>query len=562
MGDALLTFSIGPVHSFIAQARRVADLWAGSALLSHLISQAIATVHQEPEAKMLFPTVPRGQPMPEGLPNRFVCRVPQDRATDIAEAMEAAVRAEWRRWARETVAFLSAKPYRFAISTEIWRDPLPREGIDQIEAALECSWSWVPESPSYAEASVGGAQQFAASRLFRPFAPRAEPGEKCAICGERAALPDGVRSEVKKVWARAAQAESKRQERGFLRLDQTRLCLVCATKRLFPFLSQKDPARFRSFQDFEPPPPKDAPREQEGSDEPAEVPRVPYFALVAMDGDHMGQILGWSRERVQGEVEVFHREVSRALNRFAGSLRRERSQELNLDILTFPDLERYEPQGTKPQLIYAGGEDVLLVCDPRDALPLARRIERRYREGFRERVFPLLADPALERCFTISAGVLIAHTKHPAGLLLRDVEELLKTKAKGEGGRDAVAIRLVKRSGVPVEVVFQWGGEARAGRTWAEAFEDLTARVRKPGLASRQTFRVRREEETLHEIFASKDAQEERGRWQRWLAEALSRGEHSAKDAEKLAMELAPFFVARKTGALRIARFFGQEVAR
>ena len=69
-GTALLTFSIGPVHSFIEQARRISDVWAGSYLLSHLTRQAISEAHRAGGCEMIFPFLPKGSTIPDGLPNR------------------------------------------------------------------------------------------------------------------------------------------------------------------------------------------------------------------------------------------------------------------------------------------------------------------------------------------------------------------------------------------------------------------------------------------------------------------------------------------------------------
>jgi len=536
---ALLTFSIGPVHGFIAQARRVADLWAGSALLSHLTGTAVEEVLGRPAAEMIFPRVAPGEPLPPGITNRFVCRVPLPEAGDVAKKLEQAVRAEWNRLVATAVSHLRER--EIAPSAEIWTDD-GEAGSRQTDHLLEIAWSWVPEEPSYASASRDGARRFAASRLFRPFPPGEEAGEKCAICGERAALPDGKRENVRQSWKKAADQSQGTVDERYFRLDQGRLCLVCATKRLYPRQSPGD-ALFASFQDFEP------------------SENRPYFAIVAMDGDHMGQILGWPESRISGgTVKEFHQAVSEALSRFAAGLRTPGKADLNLETLG----QRARPAHKRSQLVYAGGEDVLLVCDPREALRLAWSIREVYRRALRS-VVPLLADPGdFDAHFTISAGILFAHTKHPAGLLFRDVEDLLKRKAKREANRDAVAMRLAKRGGVPVETAFKWqeptgSGEGRL--TWVQAFDQLISELDTGALSSRQTFNLRREEKVLFETFAETDKQKEEERWTGWLRDRLSRREDPQADPGQLAHLLAPFFVHRKTGALRILRFLVRELA-
>lgn len=531
--DALLTFSIGPVHTFIAQARRVADLWAGSTLLSHFIKKAVETVRDQ-KGRMVFPFVENGEPVPDGLPNLFVCLVPAAEAVHTAQAVEAAVRDEWDRLVMAAVDILK-------------EHGLNPDGAvrDQTRHALEVAWSWMPiggGKDGYEAASKAGAKQFAASRMFRPFSQIGETGEKCAVCGERTALPNGRRDEVGKAWKSAENQSKGNPFEPFFRGDQTRLCLVCGTKRLFPKIVATEGAaatvRFSAFEAFEP--------KLLESDE-----KKRYFAIVSMDGDHMGKILGWGKDEVSGGgVEAFHRKVSEILTSFANSLRTTGTSELNVR-----NLKSYKPRGHSPQLIYAGGEDVLFVCDARDALPLAKLVRQKYRADFAGIKGLLEKEDAYDR-FTISAGILIAHTKHPAGLLFRDAERLLKEKAKTEAGRDAVAIRLVKRGGVPVEVAFKWEGVAgERPQTWADAFDALVEAVSARALASRQTFNLREEEETLSAAFGHETAL-----WQGWLAEKLSRGEGSAAQAEELAGLITSFFVHGKTDALRVARFLAAEL--
>ncbi len=123
---ALLALSIGPVQPFIAAARKVEDLWAGSHLLSRLAWEAMRPVAEKlgPDA-ILFPRL-RGIPqvdlwlrdvmkLPDALfekcewkksatdanplfaaalPNRFVAVVPQSEVQALVGACEKAVR-DW-----------------------------------------------------------------------------------------------------------------------------------------------------------------------------------------------------------------------------------------------------------------------------------------------------------------------------------------------------------------------------------------------------------------------------------------------------------------------------------
>lgn len=122
---ALLTLSIGPVQPFIAAARKMEDLWAGSHLLARLSWEAMRMVCERlgPDA-ILFPRL-RGVPQVDlwlkdqglpaeffkdcewqkgstdsnplfsaALPNRFVAVVPASQARELAEAVQTQVR-QW-----------------------------------------------------------------------------------------------------------------------------------------------------------------------------------------------------------------------------------------------------------------------------------------------------------------------------------------------------------------------------------------------------------------------------------------------------------------------------------
>ena len=102
---AILTFSIGPVHSFIGQARRIADLWAGSEILSEVTGAAMETLRTTQGATPIFPAIGNGT-IPPGLPNRFVARVPEAEAAAIAQKMAERVQKTWAAIVERAVATL------------------------------------------------------------------------------------------------------------------------------------------------------------------------------------------------------------------------------------------------------------------------------------------------------------------------------------------------------------------------------------------------------------------------------------------------------------------------
>lgn len=538
---ALLTFSLGPVHTFIAQARRLADLWAGSQVLSRLIEAAIDELWRQ-GGQLVFPDVPKpvapagsalgAAAFPAGLPNRFVCRVERDRAAATAVAMRDRVLAEWDEMVVGAVDCL--RPVGLAPQTPIHWSKSPDGRPRQTDHVLDIAWSWTEETGDYEKDSHHAGARFAASRLFRPFAPACEEGQKCAICGERTALPNGDSERVDAAW-RAAEGKSGAFQ-VFFRAKQGRLCLVCATKRLFPALCKREPT-FEAIEAFQP-----------SEDDP-------YFAVVCLDGDRMGHLLAAAPAGIR--LEIMQRGISKVLSKFAGDLR---GDDRNLAKLGLASLRAHlgshavATGNRHPQLIYAGGDDVLLVCTPSDALPLARAIQAKYRQDFAT-MFDDLGVPQDRRpAATMSAAVVFAHTHAPAGQVFRDAEILLAGTAKEALGRDAIAVRLDKRSGEALQFGFRWQEKPRdGGGTWIEAFDDLTQHIKDGGISSSQSYALTRNARHLHGVLTEKE-------WTQWLCEQLSRGEGSAQRKEDLDDLLAPFFIHRKTAALRIARFLASEV--
>ncbi len=125
---AFLKFQLGPVQDFIAEARSVRDLWSGSYLLSWLMAAGMKALADEigPDS-VIFPNL-KGQPLFDlhlrgslwnqvkvngksvwdhlayenkalltpNLPNVFLAVVHRDRAKELGQLVEDAIRKEWK----------------------------------------------------------------------------------------------------------------------------------------------------------------------------------------------------------------------------------------------------------------------------------------------------------------------------------------------------------------------------------------------------------------------------------------------------------------------------------
>ena len=171
---ALLTLSIGPVQPFIASARKMEDLWAGSHLLARLSWEAMRVVCERlgPDA-ILFPRL-RGVPQVDvwlrdtcglpadlftdcdwmqggtdsnplfaaALPNRFVAVVPASHAKEIAQAVQTQVR-QWLQEQGEAVVKRLLDEARIEPDAAL---PCFAQMREQLEGFPEVHWAAVPFS--------------------------------------------------------------------------------------------------------------------------------------------------------------------------------------------------------------------------------------------------------------------------------------------------------------------------------------------------------------------------------------------------------------------------------
>ena len=220
-----------------------------------------------------------------------------------------------------------------------------------------------------------------------------------------------------------------------------------------------------------------------------------YYALLMMDGDRMGAILSGDTRtgtaiayraslhphmqkafdaRAAGHplIEKYgeqqrpispnrHLAISGALNDF--------SQTVARHVVEAEHLGR---------LIYAGGDDVLAMLPAADLLVCMQRLRDAYSgqlpedaeldwgkvENEKDKLhckngFAFL-DGRLMRMMgrqaTASCGAVIAHHQAPLSAVLRELRATEK-RAKEEGGRDAFAITVVKRSGGALRLAARWG---------------------------------------------------------------------------------------------------------
>ncbi len=171
-------------------------------------------------------------------------------------------------------------------------------------------------------------------------------------------------------------------------------------------------------------------------------PLSPYYAVLRMDGDHMGTLLSKVKDRDE------HTEISKALSHF--------SRKLALPIV--------ETGKYPAKLVYAGGDDVLALAPVCYVLDLCQQLQEAYVEAMKPSTQALCkrAEQKGESLqVTMSAGIAIAHYLDPLSHVLREARSA-EEAAKERYGRNAVVVTLLRRSGEPTTVGCKWRYERLA----------------------------------------------------------------------------------------------------
>ena len=222
-------FTLGPVQSFVAQARRTRDFWAGSFLLAWLSGVAMAAT-QEMGGELVFPLPPTGYldwicnhpdkrehalPVQGGVPNRFLARVPP---TFDPQVVSDAVRRAW-----------------FELAEHVWKHDLAWSDREH----PICRTIWLRQHESFWEMSwalghEGQTDLLDRRKNWRSHFTGAEPGSKCHLMEGWQELSgvDGVSARENRqrlqFWARARQ-ESRSHDFS----ESEMLCALAWVKRRF-----------------------------------------------------------------------------------------------------------------------------------------------------------------------------------------------------------------------------------------------------------------------------------------------------------------------------------------
>lgn len=338
-------------------------------------------------------------------------------------------------------------------------------------------------------------------------------------------------------------------------------------------------------------------------------PPASYYAIVLMDGDQMGQWLAGEHERMPAMCEAMHPAVPPQFSeeRFARQqnlINRLENEGQSLtahltdwhQILNGPrPLSASQHAGLSASLgnfalrcvqkvveerrlgrvVYAGGDDLLAFLPLREALPAVRELRAlfagagqvrdgevdvqfnchsgflKYEERGVEEVL-MMPGPSI----TLSAGVAIVHHLHPLDGALAEARRA-EGEAKERYGRDALCVRLLRRSGEPQRAGGHWLVDGLDIVALTHRFKNWFKAPGQKGLSSRLVYSLASEADVLKDL---------PGTYQSSLKRLINRHRgREGPEAEALAAELTTLAYGLPGGLeglarwLALARFLAQE---
>jgi CRISPR-associated protein Cmr2 len=396
---------IGPVQSFIAQARRVQDLLVGSKTLSHIAGNLFDVVKDTQGFQAILPDAKRSD-----APHKLIF-VSAESPDTLGQKIEDSVQDCWER----DFAIPVYEYVRELIGKGDWQAVFERQAFAKW---LEIYWVATEfDVKDYAKSYKKANEAFGQRKQLRHFVQIEEPDWKCTLTGAESALPIH--------WNKLRSAIQGNAD--MLIRDNEKLGSKALIKRL---ISNANGFLGEDFKNF----PstrniaadnlklKDDEKDFEGKDVRS------YLAVLHMDGDRIGATLGNIRDLST------HQQFSTALGQFASSVG-----------------EIVSGYG-ESRLIYAGGDDVLALLPLKYVLTCSNKIRQKFENTMKP--FTYTVDGEIMSP-TMSAGIAITPATFPLDRAI-ELARKAETSAKDDYGRNALVITEAHSSGQMRDAGAKW----------------------------------------------------------------------------------------------------------
>jgi len=399
--DYLFTLTITPVQSFISQARKTKDLFAGSAILSNLMKEVLGSKDlSSHNVEFIFPYIPNNKidEVKTSFPNKMVIKIKnitEEQIRAIGKNLEQGVNNQF-------------------INT-IFKNT--KQCDSNFQNFFQVFWVAVELKNDYKVAYKKLEQNLGAVKNLRNFKQETQLKgfQKCSICGERNI------ADIKE--------------------NEDKLCLICYTKRscnkdedksLFPstakialldWLKGVDYENLKQLNNFD--------EQWFLENDKQEIKNFikenrldvskqkKYYALIKFDVDDMGKKLSSLDENEQ-------KELSACLVSFAKKAK---------DIV--------DKSG---KTIYAGGDDFLGFVNLRYLFTTIKCIKRAFVQKVNKN-FPDL---------TFSTSIVIAHYKAPLHKVLDFSRELLDKTKKHFADKNGVGIIVMSSNAINAQTICRY----------------------------------------------------------------------------------------------------------
>ncbi|NBJ68373.1 MULTISPECIES: type III-B CRISPR-associated protein Cas10/Cmr2 [Clostridia] len=430
MRESLLLFTIGPVKHFIEPSRKLKDLYAGSFLLSHLAR--VAAKHlKDLGAEIIIPS-----PNQASSPNRIVAKVGSD--CDQSKLVNST---------EQTVHECFMKICKKVIERE---NTFTEEVEDQLTGFLEINWVYEPIESDFKTSYQALMKHMHSVKNTRMFVQSFESaGRKCDLyeqynalfTSKKAPKEELQQAKLKKGENLSAIAYVKRfldtyfAEQDHYNLDVSSVAYMLlrsyfppevdltdvkdeGSEALFDLKNGEDITNHPDYST------KTIKRATELYKSYGEYIGSPYYAIVKLDGDGVGQ-------------------------KYKAVDRSEIAQSLSDEISRFAIDAKQLIEKNKGLCIFAGGEDILAFLPLQTLFPTLKELVNRFADI-----------EGLDYKGTLSAGIIIAHYTAPLKPLLQQVERLESHAKQIDRDKAAFSMEIMRRGGLSTPLRMKFGQKA------------------------------------------------------------------------------------------------------
>lgn len=453
MNQGIILFSVGPVQTFIAEARKLKDLYAGSYLLSYIIKQVVAEL-QKNEVEIVFP-----QPDYPSMPNRVICMTSYDQEAEIERLAEKIT----------NTAQCTLKNIAQTIATKY--DIQSDYFDDEIAHQLEIYWV-AKKVTDYQQDYQQLQTDMRRVKRLRTFSYKEYPsGKNCSLNSSKRAIftlkdeddkhnkRNGLMEGAVLLRASACGTALKKNEalsssafiKRFLsdaKLDEYNarfpsVCNIAIGNRLEIIGLDVDDNEASGILQLSAGNQLDkhefTPDEEEhihhifACIQQAKIPLTEYYAVIKFDGDSIGNLYNKATIKPQKDRKEFHKFLSEEIMRFAQKVKGKMKKGDGV-------------------IVYAGGEDFLGFVSIDALFPVLSSFRRAFDSID-------ISEYVEDRKLTFSAGITIAHYHEMLEDVMRDVNQAEEFAKEIDEEKDATAIFLNIRAGETVKTRIKFGNE-------------------------------------------------------------------------------------------------------